>query len=289
MASTKCFASTFTVWIVLFAGAFHTTVHAQTTEVPLEKLNAYSFTTHSIYVRAVGGNGEFRDTTSAQGTGIGIAFANSVGDPAAASALNPHAVASGAAVSYVFAGYGSTRVTKAACWRDLWVEDEGPPPAYAEVELNSTSYGYADWKIPDTQTGDTWIEATINLAGTGALDTPDTELVVVDCTSTGVVQVGNTYLEVTFLDEGGIKVNGTLMDLSGPQTIYNVIYPGPSVTFTARQYMAPGVAFTTYSDHVLPIIFDIHTEPDDSVSIGAGILGETYIESTNLKAFVGSP
>jgi hypothetical protein len=290
ITSTKFFGSTFAVSILLFAGAVHTTVQAQTTEVALVKLNSYSFTSHSIYTRAQGGSpSEHRDTTGAQATGTGIAFANSAGDAAGSVCLDPHAVATGYAVSYVFAGYGSPRTTKAACWRDLWVEDEGPPPAYAEVDLVSISYGNADWKIPDTQTGNTWIEATINLVGTAALDAPDDALIVVDSSSGGTVQVGNTYLIVTFLDEGGIEVDGTLMDLDGPHTLDNVLYPGPSVTLTARQYIAPGVTFTTYSDHWLPSIFDIHTGPDDTIFIGAGVIGETYIESTNLKAFVGSP
>jgi hypothetical protein len=221
-------------------------------------------------------------------TGAGVAAANSADDPAAAVAWDPHAFASGKAVSYALAGYGARRFTKAAVWRELYTIDEGPEPAYAEVDLQYFSSGYADWKIPSTQTGNTWIQATIIISGTGGIEEPGSPFVEVNSSSFGTVIVGNTYLDVTILEDGGVRVNGTLMDLDGPHAINNVTYYDTVVQFTARQYISPGTEFSTYTDQADWPVRDIHTEPNNSESIGAGIIGETWLESVDLKAFVGN-
>jgi hypothetical protein len=266
--------------------------NAQPTEVPLEKTWSSAYAEHRIEVQAVNELGWDADVTSATATGVSQAIASTLPVPLHAGASVSGASASGYGYNSALGGKADGK-TSASCFRYLYVSSASGGP-WASCAMGHAAVGEARWRIPASQTGNTWIQAKITLVGIGTWVPPENYFHV-HLACVGRVDVGGTRLEYTMHDNGDIHVFGTLMDLDGPHVI-NSVFSGPVVVLTAREYISPGSVFTTLSsqfhdDEMQEAPFHLHTvnfEPDDPY-IAVGILGTTKAESSELKAFIGIP
>jgi hypothetical protein len=265
-----------------------TTARAQD-EVDIERLSAATQAFHEITVFATNGNSD-GDYTVDFTYGTTEAIASTMDAQAGAAVFDPNAGAFGSAYNIAHAGWGRNRNTEGICYRDLYVYSKPTHPGVqAWCDMDHSADAEAHWTIPEGETGDTWIQAEIELVGIAgwAHGSPDGQIKTeIGCI--GAVEVADSYIGYIMWPDGTIDVNGTLMDLDGPHQI-NATFPGPVVTFTVRQYIDPGTEFVTYTSHgSLDFNFDLYTEVYQGYP-AQGVFGTTMARSKHLEAYVGDP
>jgi hypothetical protein len=260
-------------------------------EVDLERLSAETSAAHQIYVFATNGGTTNVDWANAGETGTTEAIASSMApvDQAGAAVVDQNAGAFGGGLNIARAGWSRNRITEGSFYRDLLVYSEPSHPAVrALCEESFGNVAEAHWKIPEDETGDTWIQAEIELVAPGAWADTEEDQIYSQFGIFGAVEVADTYIAYFMWPNGTIEVSGRLMDLDESHEI-DETFPGPVVSFTVRQYVDPGDEFITYTSH-------------DSYSLGAnlwtevyegypeqGVVGTTMARSKHLEAYVGDP
>jgi hypothetical protein len=279
--------------LVLVLGVSVASTAISQDEVSLEKIQSSAAAYHSVHAIA--------DAPTGDGwvdeiiytpfiTGTSQATASTLLDPAYASVSDPDATASAWGYNTALAGYGSSnKITSALCYRNVAVSAD-PDPTNASAVMLHGAEAFAKWKISESETGDTWIQADVQLVG----QIPNgggfpTEGVVTWLDCWGYIVVADTDLFYEMYADGTIHVYGFLSDLDGLEWI-DTVYPGP-VTFTVRQYIDPGVEFWTEAYHystVEPWGMDVFTINHDE-SVTGSLERTTYAKISHLEAYVGSP
>jgi hypothetical protein len=179
----------------------------QPTEVSLQRLSVYTDAELEVNVLAVGETAESDTdyTTNSGGEQLVVPSIPPLG--VNVEAFNPHAFAEANAYTIAQAGYGSLKITSGWCWLDFYVE--ASPGAFAGAGALFSTFGQAEWKIPDSQTGNTWIEAQIQIIGVGGWGTPPDANIHVHVARNGRVKVAGSELNFISYDDGTVLVWGT--------------------------------------------------------------------------------
>lgn len=259
--------------------------------VPLQLVSAFSSAVNApkVYVWNQNDPGaEDEQSEGATGTTSALASTMSLSRHAVKQTQYPpigHGIAYG--YSEALAGYGRNNTTSALCYRYLWIHTEAG--AYAGVLDGHSPYGEAFWKIPEGTTGNTWIQADIEISGAGAWRNTGTSNARSKVETTGTVWVADSSVEYYTYANGTIHIDATLYDLDDVAHEVHADYPGPILTLTVRQHIAPGTEFRTYADHNSGNGTPFELENVSYQAVTVGLAGTTFARSRHLEAYVGDP
>jgi hypothetical protein len=268
-------------------------VNGQPIEVPLSKISSSAAAFHRVTVQSWNEFDTDTDSKSADVSGISQAIATTMPAHLRALCAVSNASASGFGYNSALAGKGDAK-TSALCFRYLSIQ-AAPDVTSANSILEHIAFGEAHWEIPQSQTGNTWIEAEITLVGFPPNLASSQDNFHVHLVCIGSVEINSTDLAYLMFDNGDIVVNGILTDLDGQHQI-DEVYTGPSVQLTSREYLAPGVEFRTLTTHESSSEFDqdqpfdLHnTNSDPGDPYVSEVIQWTTKAESKLKAFVNNP